>query len=415
MDRPWENADTWPRTVRSDARRAAIAMSMFAVFWNLVAWPVATVIPRELAAGNHLVLAALLFPLTGLYLCVLAWRRVQAWRRYGITALWLDPYPGAIGGHVGGILDLSQARIDAGETFEVALECVHSYVSGSGKNRSRREDVRWQASGAGELLHDGSAIKLAFRFDVPAGLPSSEPQEGGSYDYWRVRVRSDQASMAFDRTFEIGVFATAELSQHVSVDTTARGREDARETLDGAMVDPGQAQDLRAQHGLSVERRGDWLRLYLHRGRQRGMAMVVGLVGIVFAGVMVFLPDEGLTTTILRVVFGFFGFVLIALAAYLPFNSLDVRISKREISWIRTWFGLVVDRRKISPRDIQTLEIAKGSSSTDASGTTIYYRLTGKGAFGTFRLLESISDRALVEALREQVMAAAGLSRSSLG
>ncbi|MCZ6459809.1 MAG: hypothetical protein O6766_10645 [Gammaproteobacteria bacterium] len=63
------------------------------------------------------------------------------------------------------------------------------------------------------------------------------------------------------------------------------------------------------------------------------------------------------------------------------------------------------------------LAIAQGSTVTAGSKSTIYYllstiyyRLIGKGPFGEFRIAETIADRSLVEALRRQVMAAAGLS-----
>ena len=62
--------------------------------------------------------------------------------------------------------------------------------------------------------------------------------------------------------------------------------------------------------------------------------------------------------------------------------------------------------------DLEELEIDKGSSQSSGNKTTIFYELVGKGKFGRFKLVESIPDRVLVEAIRRQVMLAAGLKLS---
>lgn len=89
-----------------------------------------------------------------------------------------------------------------------------------------------------------------------------------------------------------------------------------------------------------------------------------------------------------------------------------MRISKRRLKRVRTWFGVVVGSQEIAPQQLEELEIDKGSSTSSGNKTTIYYQLTGKGSFGRFKLIESIPDRVLVEAIRRQVMLAAGLKLS---
>jgi len=179
------------------------------------------------------------------------------------------------------------------------------------------------------------------------------------------------------------------------------------------MIDEIQRTRLLEEHGLEVEQRNGWLRLYLHAGRQRGMALITFLMGAGFAAVPFLVPDAGFTSNVIRFTFGVFGFCLLLASLYLPFNALDVRISRKKIRRIRRWFGVVVSIREIRPGELEELEIGRGSgaSSGTFSGTEtqIFYQLVGRGSFGRLKLLESIPDRTLVEAVRDQVMLTAGL------
>jgi hypothetical protein len=78
----------------------------FAIFWNAISSPVLFAFQGELARGNQMRWIALLFPLVGLGLLVWAMRQTLGWRRFGMTLLGLDPFPGAIGGDVGGTVEL---------------------------------------------------------------------------------------------------------------------------------------------------------------------------------------------------------------------------------------------------------------------------------------------------------------------
>ena len=282
---------------------------------------------------------------------------------------------------------------------------MYTYYAGSGKNRSRRYDVKWEARGPGCVTANPTGARLSFRFDVPHGLPASEKPRG-DYHLWRLHVEGNQLDVPFRRTFEIGVFPTGERSRHVHVDTTKARAEAVREVLEGAVAGLPAAVQLREDLGLTIEARNDWLRLCLGTGRQKPLAFLFGGIGLVFLGVALVYADA---SALERLVFGVIGSMGVAVGLYLPFNALDVRISRREIRRVRTWLGMVIRRQKIRPAQLQALEIEQGASYYVNHRTTVYYRLEGIGGFGKFRLLESIPDRTLVAGIREQVMAYAGL------
>lgn len=174
--------------------------------------------------------------------------------------------------------------------------------------------------------------------------------------------------------------------------------------------DPAQRIRLLKEHGLEVEERNGWLRLYLHRGRQRGMALMTALTGAAFLAVPFVLPEhQAYPTGVVGLVFAVFGASLLLLGLYLPFNALDVRISRHEIRRVRRWLGLAIRARRISPAEIESLEIERGPAISALDATALRYALVGRGGFGRLTLIENIPDRGLVEAVHRQVVVAAGL------
>ena len=139
-DRPWLLNDDWQTNeIRSGSRAAMWGAWVFAILWNAISAIVPFIIYEEaIEKGNYLVLIALLFPLVGIGLLVWAIRRTLEWRRFGLAPVTLDPFPGSIGGHVGGRIDLN-IPFDPRTEFRVTLTNINSYMSGSGDDRSRKE------------------------------------------------------------------------------------------------------------------------------------------------------------------------------------------------------------------------------------------------------------------------------------
>jgi hypothetical protein len=65
--------------------------------------------------------------LVGLGLLVWAVRQTLAWRCFGMTLLELDPFPGAIGGDIGGLLEL-RLPYNPRCPFRITLTCLYVYT-----------------------------------------------------------------------------------------------------------------------------------------------------------------------------------------------------------------------------------------------------------------------------------------------
>ena len=361
-NQPWLDNPAWSAgEIRSTARSSVKGSWLFAIVWNAVSSPLIWVIPEEVAAGNQAAWIGVLFPLVGAWLAYVAVRTTFEWRRFGPTVLKLDPFPGAVGGHVGG-----EVVVDAGfsreRSYDVALECVRY----SRANEDTREEVKWQTSGSAKTSPYGRQTRLAFRFDVPEGLPESE-QEDSSYHFWRLRVQSDLPGVNLDRQFTIPVYATGERSRRIDADTSAVARDDALVQIDlGGGTLP-----------FDVQRRGGWVRLFFPMGRDLGSSIgclvLAGGFGVGVWFVMENAPDA--VSWALVAGLGFFAGVLALIALYLPLNSLDVRLGEQEIRVQRRWLGVPFMRHWLHLNEVQATKIKKGSSTTYMGKTSVRYRV----------------------------------------
>jgi len=362
--RPWLLNDDWQSpAIRSNAKAALWAAWMFAVFWNAISSVAPFLAWREIVEKDNWVgLVALLFPLVGIGLLVWAVRRTLEWRRFGPAPVTLDPFPGSIGGHVGGTIDL-RLPYDPSARFELTLTSVHCYESGSGKNRSQREKAVWQDSQTAHAEPGGYGTRLAFRFEVPAGLPESDTEHDDSYHAWRLNLAADLAGANLDRDYEIPVYATAQQARQLPARAVERARRDndvlseqaVRERLNFAHTPTGR-------------------RLFLPMGRYLGSSVGGMIVGTVFAAVGWFLVvHEGLT--VFGSIFGGIGALVALLCLYAVLNSLEVEQAGAELVATRRILGIPVRRRRLPLAGIASIEKASNFQSQSGGKHVIYYTI----------------------------------------
>lgn len=359
---PWLLNDAWQTPeIRSGSRAAMWGAWVFAALWNAISAVTPFVAYEEVVENqNYLALVALVFPLVGLGLLAWALRRTFEWRRFGPAPVTLDPFPGSIGGHVGGTVDL-ELPYDAAARFHLTLSNLYSYMSGSGKNRSRREEARWQDELVAHAEPGSRGTRLSFRFDVPDGLDESDAaQDGDSYFRWRLNLRAELPGADLDRDYDIPVYATARQSRHLEERTVQRGR-DEQDALAAARV----RDRIRIEHGPLGKS------MFYPMGRYLAANLVGLLVGTVFAGAGWFLiVKEG--HTLFGSVFGGVG-ALVALGAfYLVTNSLEVTQDGTSVNTVRRWLGIPVGRKRMGRSGFARFR-KKSSMKTQSGGRHVIY------------------------------------------
>jgi hypothetical protein len=371
QDAPWLLNDKWQTsTIKSSSKSSMYGAWIFAALWNLISAPLPFVLYDEvLQKQNYIALVGLLFPLVGAGLLIWAIRRTLEWKRFGPAPVTLDPYPGSIGGHLGGTIDL-RVPFDAKHQFSVSLTSIHSYVSGSGKNRSKKEKANWQENLIAHATPGANGTRLTFRFDIPDGLNESDTKKDDSYHLWRLNLSAELPGTDLDRDYELPVYATATQSRFLSNVAVQKSKNMQREVDDQAVRDT-----------TNFEISTGSKRMFFPIGRHVGSAIGGFVVGGVFAASGWFLIfQEG--HSIFGSVFGGVGGLIALACLYMMLNSLEVLQQNGEIVTVRRLLGFPIGRK--SMRRDAFAKFSKNSSFKTQSGNkhTIYYSIEATDRLG---------------------------------
>ena len=362
---PWLLNDAWQTaSIRSSSKTAMWGAWAFAAFWNLISAALPFLLYEEVVEKeNYVALVGLLFPLVGIGLLVWAIRRTLEWRRFGAAPVNLDPFPGSIGGHVGGTIDLN-IPFDPTTRFQLTLNNLHSYVSGSGKDRSRKEEAKWQDAIVAHAGQGARGTRLAFRFDVPEGLDASDADQGDSYHVWRLNLRAELPGADIDRDYDIPVYATAEKSRHLWDRAVQKAR------AEQSLIDNESVGEI-----IKIRQNAGGKQMLYPMGRHLGPALGGVIVGAIFAAIGWYMINaEG--HPIFGSVFAAVGALIGMFGLYLMLNSLEVSKEAGNIKAVRRLLGLPISRKQMHQNNFERFE--KNSTMKTQSGGkhTIHYSIS---------------------------------------
>ena len=384
---PWLGNPHWQTAhIRSNAKRGMYFMWLFAIFWCAVSSPLLFVLDDELKQENYAVLIGLLFPLVGIFLLKKAWDLTREWRRFGVIELEMDPFPGAIGGHVGGRL-LIEGHYQSSSQYEVELACVRSYVSGSGKNRSRRENILWSENGTANSTmaasRSGTGTLLAFRFDVPDNLPESDTGRTGDYYFWRIRLHADLRGADLNREYDIPVFRSDDRTSTVTHDMSAQAakiRAKAAEVSQMALS-AGQLDRTALARSVRFSQQGGVSRFYYPMFRNKALTLFALIFAAGFGFATYSMATDfgdggmGLIVMIFSIPFAIVALLATTAAVYLPLNNLRVFIGNGTLQVTRRLFIVPIKRYQLATYDVTRLTVERNGSTGQGSKKVIHFKI----------------------------------------
>jgi hypothetical protein len=358
---PWLIQRDWEGPlIYSDATAGVWVVWAFAGFWNVIAIPSAVFAAPEVLAGNYAAALVFMFPLVGIGLLTWAIQNTLRWRRFGKTPVLMDPYPGAIGGQVGGTVDIPLA-FQHDYMFKTALCCLYSYMSGSGDDRSRKERVVWQSDGYANAKPWNSGTRLEVLFDVEDKLPQSDSKDSSSYHLWRLNISCDLPGADFDRIYEIPVFPTGQSAK----------------LLRQLSTDHHQAADHRLQEieaVLNMEQIPGGIQIN-YPAFKKPLGKFMGIVfGIFFFGAGMIAGSQG-APIIFPIVFGGIGGLIAVGSFYSLVVGLKVLIDNQQLQTTKNIFGIAIGHKTVRRDDIQKLKIKKSYSQSSGSKHQTFFKI----------------------------------------
>jgi hypothetical protein len=348
-----------------------------------------------LARDNQLAWIALLFPVVGLFLLIWAIRQTLNWRRFGTTLLQMDPFPGALGGDVGGAVELRLAY-NPKYRFRVTLTCQHAYTRRTNDGNETVREAKWQDEQLAEVQPGMHGTRLRFLFQPPADLPESSAGDDSWYE-WDVQISASLPGTDFERGWKVPVFTNAGPQTTRAPIERHRFEADSQGLLDTV---------------VRIRATGAGLEIYYPYLRHPGLASGALVTGGGFLGFAWLFHaaagDDGIAH-LFTGLFTMFGILILLWGLYLLGNSLRITAGRQGLRAVRGLFGLQFARR-VAAEEITAIEKAIGMQASRGNQARAYYRIevhTGDGRSLTAG--SGIPGASSVDAIIRRMRAALGL------
>lgn len=395
---PWQADKNWQNPIKSNAKSGLWFTWIFTIFWNLISLPITIMaFSQKLPEDNKLVWFVLFFPIVGLFLLRWAIKATTAWRHFGPTLLWLEPYPGAIGGHIGGTVKCGKKLTAA--TANITLECVYHYMSGSGKNRKSKQSIVWQAHGTSQVevfkRTTGPESEIKFCFDVPAKLPAST-LNASTYHSWRVTLDIDDNKAQLHRQFTIPAFPS-----------TQKSTLNITETASNHLTRNQQEQEL--ENLLNIQQIPGGIFLQHKMGRNLQLNASFFVVGAILCGAGLWMGITKEASFFMAAIFTLMGGAIGLFFLYKMINSYNVKIGTQGIYTERFILGLKVKQHDYPPNAIKNLKKVNTASSSSGNTHTEHFVIKANLHNGhTVNIAESLNGNTLADYALESISLLSG-------
>jgi hypothetical protein len=283
------------------------------------------------------------------------------------------------------------------------LSCIRRYTTGSGKNRSTREEVQWQDQQRIALTstHHHGGVRVPIRFSLPRDQKPSDPtDDDNDRMLWRLETRAEVPGVDYHAQFEVPVFRTAASPdlEHMSGDAFNGEAQQLGQIT--AEPDSGMPGDWR-RTGVIHSYGGSGERFYFPPFRKPVLAVVLLLLGAgVSAGTWWALVSS---EYFVALVVGLFALILDVAALWTLLHRSEIRVRRGEI---RVRSGLWPGRFTIIPADeIKSVKLRKSGSTNN----TVHWDIRiERWAGRSVSLNQFISGRRDMQALAVYLIKASG-------
>jgi hypothetical protein len=397
---PWLWRDDWAAgRVKSNTKGTMVIAWIFAIFWNLVSWPVTIfALPNALKEKGASACFLLIFPATGIVLLIYAIRRTIAFAEFGKTFFEMAAVPGVIGRDLQGSI---QARFphSPDHGVQLRLSCVHRYVTGSGNTATTNERILWRDQadlGPGQLCAGPAGTTIPVSFHIPLDAPPTDNRTTRDQFIWQLEAIAKVPGVDYHDVFEIPVFRTAQ--------TPTFDEEKAAETTTLGFPTAEISRPLHPT--VRVQSVADGTEFYFPAARNKSFAASLTVFAAIFSA-LGYILSRVRAPILFPLAFGGFGLLISYFALQMWLATTRVTIG----SSLRLQSGLLGGGRvrQIAPSEIASITARIGAQSGNGTGTP-YYDIEMNLTNGKkLTLGRSLPDKHEVEWLESEMSRLAGI------
>jgi len=391
--------------VFSQSAKEYLQAWLFALIWNAMVWYAIVMGCENILRAfdeNPIFYFFVTFPFIGLWLVIYALKKTREWYKFGKTPLFLDPFPGQIGGRFSGYLDLPLSQSEAGQAI-FSLNCIRRYSQRDSRGENHwHEDVLWQDRASFKPDNYGKNVRIDFLFNTPADLPASE-DESDDYHFWQLHVRLAVTGIDYDRIFHVPM----EEASAQQLASTERYKAKVSQRIEHQYTGVAKVPKL--------ENTATGLQFYYGYGCSIGMSIALiifgGFIGVFgyyfFGGFLDFLPA---TAGLMAGFVGFIAFVFSLLGVLLLANSLTIEVSLMGVRKKQRIFGFLLEEFT-DAAEIVDIVTEKNASSGDGRTQRVWYRLKLKTADGQdMEVGDSLEGQSYANEIRQKMIDALGMT-----
>lgn len=383
--KPWKWKKKWQQPViEANAGSSAAMMWFFAIFWNAISIPGAWIVAHDHHAPKAASLIYL-FPLVGLGLLSGAIYQTVRWRKFGRTRFVPSSLPGAIGGYLGGMIEVPARVVPEGEA-KLQLKCVRRETRGSGKSRSTTDNVLWEHEeliARDKWMTGLGGTQIPVLFYIPPECTGTDDSDSNNEVVWRLSAEAAVPGVDFATQFDVPVFATGETATPPATGQPLLA-EYSSQPLDAA-----------ALKNCGVRREGNTF--YFSASHLPGTKLTTAGLTLGILGLLVWFWGRDIHGVIWAVTI-FFGLIISLFAVSVWCDQFELRLEGGEVvvTKPRPW-GTTITR--VRRDEVRLVKHAKSMSS----GENQYFGLSLVGVDGVDPMRPRQGEPFLVRKLRYQL------------
>ncbi len=363
---PWLQKESWREgIIKSSGKSGLIFSIIFATFWNAIAIPVPIIIlTKEVEKGQSAIYLVLLFPLVGIFLIIWAIYAIIKWKKFGESYFRMENVPGVIGGKLSGKI-CTTVNIIPEDGFHIKLECVNRYETGSGKNRSTRENILWESEQVIEkelLYQDLTRSEIPVVFAIPFSEKPTDESNSKNQIIWKLKVSAAVSGIDYSSGFEIPVFKTCESNPDFAL---------SQEEVEAAPHKEVNSVELLDRGGIiiSPSYSSGGMEYLFPMGRNWKSSLSLTLFTIVWNSIVVGIYFAKAPLMFL-IIFGGVGILLVIFSLNSWFNKRKVEINQYSIKLSGGFMG-IGSKKEIDIKEYRSFDL----KSTSSQSSTKFYKI----------------------------------------